>query len=51
MKQHPFYEKLVGINQQVQSGVDLTRQLLGFARGGKYEVKPVDINQILHTFF
>ncbi len=45
----PFYEKLVGINQQVQSGVDLTRQLLGFARGGKYEVKPVDINQILHN--
>ncbi|OGP51705.1 MAG: hypothetical protein A2Y79_02180 [Deltaproteobacteria bacterium RBG_13_43_22] len=44
---HPFYEKLVGINQQVQSGVDLTRQLLGFARGGKFEVKPVDINQIL----
>jgi PAS domain S-box-containing protein len=44
---HPFYEKLSGINQQVQSGVDLTRQLLGFARGGKYEVKPVDMNQIL----
>jgi len=44
---HPFYEKLIGINQQVQSGVDLTRQLLGFARGGKYEVKPVDMNQIL----
>jgi PAS domain S-box-containing protein len=44
---HPFYEKLIGINQQVQSGVDLTRQLLGFARGGKYEVKSVDLNQIL----
>jgi PAS domain S-box-containing protein len=44
---HPFYEKLVGINQQVQSGVDLTKQLLGFARGGKYEVKPMDINIIL----
>ena len=27
--------------------MDLTRQLLGFARGGKYEVKSVDINQIL----
>ena len=45
----PFYEKLVGINQQVQSGVDLTRQLLGFARGGKYEVKPIDINQVLQN--
>jgi PAS domain S-box-containing protein len=46
-EKHPFYEKLIGINQQVQSGVDLTRQLLGFARGGKYEVISVDINQIL----
>jgi len=45
---HPFYEKLMGINQQVQSGVDLTRQLLGFARSGKYEVLPVDLNAILH---
>jgi PAS domain S-box-containing protein len=44
---HPFYEKLIGIKQQVQSGVDLTRQLLGFARGGKYEVRSVDINQVL----
>ncbi len=44
---HPFYEKLDGINQQVRSGVDLTRQLLGFARGGKYEVRPVNINLIL----
>jgi len=44
---HPFYEKLIGINKQVQSGVDLTKQLLGFARGGKYEVKPKDINIIL----
>ncbi len=46
-EKHPFYDKLLGINQQVQSGVDLTRQLLGFARGGKNEVKSVDINQIL----
>lgn len=46
-EKHPFYEKLVGINQQVRSGVDLTKQLLGFARGGKYEVRPVNINNIL----
>jgi two-component system, cell cycle sensor histidine kinase and response regulator CckA len=25
----------------------LTRQLLGFARGGRYEVKPTDINEII----
>jgi len=46
-ERHPFYEKLAGINKQVQSGVDLTKQLLGFAKGGRYEVKPKDINSIL----
>ncbi len=48
-EKNPFYEKLQGINHQVQSGVDLTRQLLGFARGGKYEIKSVDINQVLQN--
>ena len=43
----PNYERLQRINEQVQSGSDLTRQLLGFARGGRYEVKPSDINEIL----
>ncbi|OGP68905.1 MAG: hypothetical protein A2W27_07065 [Deltaproteobacteria bacterium RBG_16_44_11] len=43
----PNYEKLKRIEQQVQSGADLTRQLLGFARGGRYEVKPADINDLL----
>ena len=27
---------------------ELTRQLLGFARGGKYEVKPTDLNELVH---
>ncbi|MGV8056842.1 MAG: PAS domain S-box protein [Smithellaceae bacterium] len=44
---HPNYEKLKKIEEQVESGATLTRQLLGFARGGKYEVKPTDINNIL----
>lgn len=44
---HPFYEKLIGINQQIQSGVELTKQLLGFARSGKYEVLPMDLNTVL----
>ncbi len=43
----PIYEKLKRIEQQVQSGADLTRQLLGFARGGRYEVKPADINDVI----
>ena len=44
---HPHYERLRRIEEQVQSGADLTRQLLGFARGGRYEAKPSDINEIL----
>ncbi|MGM0681398.1 MAG: response regulator, partial [Thermodesulfobacteriota bacterium] len=31
----------------VQKGSDLTKQLLGFARGGKYEVKPADLNKLI----
>jgi two-component system cell cycle sensor histidine kinase/response regulator CckA len=44
---HPHYERLKRIEEQVQSGADLTRQLLGFARGGRYEVKPADMNDII----
>ncbi|MHB8910131.1 MAG: PAS domain S-box protein [Syntrophales bacterium] len=43
----PNHERLMRIQEQVQSGADLTRQLLGFARGGRYEVKPADLNDIL----
>jgi PAS domain S-box-containing protein len=44
---NPFYEHLLGIEEYVQSAAGLTRQLLGFARGGKYEVKPRDLNEII----
>jgi len=44
---HPHYERLKNIEQSVQSGAELTRQLLGFARGGKYEVKPTNINELI----
>ncbi len=44
---HPNYDRLKRIEEHVQSGADLTKQLLGFARGGRYEVKPTDINDIL----
>jgi two-component system cell cycle sensor histidine kinase/response regulator CckA len=43
----PRYERLKSIEQYVQSGSDLTRQLLGFARGGKYQVKPSNLNDLL----
>ncbi len=43
----PIRGSLNKIEQYVQSGVELTRQLLGFARGGKYEVRLTDINRLL----
>lgn len=44
---HPHYEKLGQIEEQVKSGAGLTKQLLGFARGGRYEIKPADLNDII----
>jgi PAS domain S-box-containing protein len=44
---NPHYERLKNIEQNVQNGSDLTRQLLGFAQKGKYEVKPTNLNEKL----
>jgi len=44
---HPHYERLKYIETHVESGANLTRQLLGFARGGRYDVKPVSMNDII----
>jgi nitrogen-specific signal transduction histidine kinase len=44
---HPFFENLKRIEACVKNATDLTRQLLGFARGGKYEIKPTHMNEIL----
>jgi len=44
---HRFFEKLKNIEEYVQRGAQLTRQLLGMARGGKYEMKPRHINHIV----
>jgi PAS domain S-box-containing protein len=42
------YEILKSIERQLQSGAELTKQLLGFARGGKYELKAIDLNELLN---
>ncbi|MBA4396497.1 MAG: hybrid sensor histidine kinase/response regulator [Syntrophus sp. (in: bacteria)] len=44
---HAHYKKLLQIEDQVRSGAELTQQLLGFAREGQYEVKLVDLADIL----
>ena len=40
-------EHLRSIEEHIVSATDLTRQLLGFARGGKYEVKPSNLNELV----
>ena len=46
---HPDYEHLQEIENCVRSAVELTKDLLGFARGGKYEVKPTDLNELIEN--
>ena len=43
----PNYERLKLIEQLIQSAAGLTRQLLGFTKRGKYEVKTSDLNVII----
>jgi two-component system cell cycle sensor histidine kinase/response regulator CckA len=44
---NPRHERLKSIEKCVSAGAELTRQLLGFARGGKYMVKALDFNEIV----
>jgi PAS domain S-box-containing protein len=44
---NPHMDHLQAIEEHVRSATALTKQLLGLARGGKYEVKAVDINELL----
>ena len=45
---NPNHNHIKKIETLVISGADLTKQLLGFARGGKYEVKTVDLNSLIY---
>lgn len=51
---HPHYDRLKRIEMQLKSGAELSDQLLGFARGGRYEIKSFNLNEIIeqtaHTF-
>ena len=44
---HPHLVHASGIEDAVKRGAHLTKQLLGFARGGKYEVRPTDLNDLI----
>ena len=43
----PMYKRLKNMEGYVERGSDLTRQLLGFAQGGKYESKVTDIREFI----
>ena len=45
--EHPNHEKIKNIEKYVQNGTALTKQLLGFARRGKYLLKATDLNEII----
>jgi len=44
---HPEMKYLKGIEEYVRNATELTKDLLGFARGGKYEAKPMDLNALI----
>ncbi len=44
---HPHYERLKNIEDQVQSGASLTSHLLGYARKGRYQIKPFNLNKLV----
>ncbi len=46
---HPHHQNLKSIEKMVQHGSGLTKQLLGVARGGKYEVKTTDLNPLIEA--
>jgi two-component system cell cycle sensor histidine kinase/response regulator CckA len=45
---HPFREHVEAIMECSRSATELTSQLLGVARGGKYEAKPIRINDVVN---
>ncbi|MDI6796449.1 MAG: response regulator [Desulfatibacillaceae bacterium] len=46
-KQSKYYERLKNIENCILDATGLTRQLLGFARGGKYEIQTTDLNFVI----
>ena len=46
-RSHPHAEHLQAVEEYIRTATDLTKQLLGFARGGLYEVKATNLNDFL----
>jgi len=48
-KNDAFYDQLKSIEQMIQSGSEITNQLLGYARKGKFDIKPEDLNNLVEN--
>jgi PAS domain S-box-containing protein len=46
---HPHYEALKKIEQQIQDGAEMTSQLMGYARKGRYRAGMININEIVEN--
>ncbi len=45
--EHVHHERFRDIEEYVRLGADLTKQLLGLSKGGKYDPRPTDMNEIV----
>jgi len=43
----PLYGDIEGIENSAKRAAGLTRQLLGFARGGRYQPQPLNLNEVI----
>jgi PAS domain S-box-containing protein len=43
----PHHKRLKKVEKQIETGATLTSRLLGYARKGKYDVKPIDLNELV----
>lgn len=50
-KEHPSYHALDVIERTSERAAELTRQLLGFARKGKYIIETLDINDLVNDVY
>jgi len=46
-KDHPYYNDIRSIAETAKRAADLTNRLLGFARGGKYQVTSIYVNKVI----
>jgi len=44
---HPYFDDINAIAETTKRAADLTNRLLGFARGGKYQIASIDMNDMV----